>query len=188
MRGLSGPSSVSGLVTTMDVRGVTKLYCSDISRALAVALVFSSGVPVLLWEWKNTHQLPHWTFSWDQCEIIISEVEHFRVWVKSLKLTSAPVAAGWWGRPTGALWNHQRCTPHRGTSHPTPEHWPGPAPGSPPQTFGERKEETMGIMQETICKQIPSYFHPCPRFVLILLVPIDFSDSPMFSYFCSSLR
>lgn len=48
MRGPSDPSSVSGLVTTMEVRGVTKLYCRDISRALAVALAFSSVVPVLL--------------------------------------------------------------------------------------------------------------------------------------------
>lgn len=47
MSGLSEPS-VSGLVTTIDVRGVTKLYSRDISRALAEALVFSSLAPLLL--------------------------------------------------------------------------------------------------------------------------------------------
>lgn len=52
IRGLLVESSVSGLVTTMDVRGVTKLYCRDISRALAVVLAFSSGVPLLLPEGK----------------------------------------------------------------------------------------------------------------------------------------
>lgn len=52
IRGLLVESSVSGLVTTMDVRGVTKLYCRDISKALAVVLAFSSGVPLLLPEGK----------------------------------------------------------------------------------------------------------------------------------------
>lgn len=46
MRGSSETSS--GLVTTMEVSGVTKLYCSDMSRAFAVALSFSSVVPLLL--------------------------------------------------------------------------------------------------------------------------------------------
>lgn len=46
---MRGPSETSsGLVTTMEVSGVTKLYCKDMSRALAVALPFSSAVPVLL--------------------------------------------------------------------------------------------------------------------------------------------
>lgn len=46
MRGLSEASS--GLVTTMEVSGVTKLYCRDMSRAFAVAFSFSSAVPLLL--------------------------------------------------------------------------------------------------------------------------------------------
>lgn len=50
MRGSSCSSSVLGLVTTMEVRGVTKLYCRDISRAWAVAFPFSSAVPVSLTE------------------------------------------------------------------------------------------------------------------------------------------
>lgn len=54
MRGPSELSSVSGLVTTMEVRGVTKLYCRDISRALAVALSLSSVAPLLLQERKRT--------------------------------------------------------------------------------------------------------------------------------------
>lgn len=60
MRGLSVPSSVSGLVTTMEVRGVTKLYCRDMSKALDVALPFSSVEPILLQQGKETqHNSDH---------------------------------------------------------------------------------------------------------------------------------
>ncbi|CAL8338284.1 unnamed protein product [Lota lota] len=45
LRGPLAPSSVSGLVTTVEVRGETKLYFRDISRVLAVVLLFSSGEP-----------------------------------------------------------------------------------------------------------------------------------------------
>jgi hypothetical protein len=39
----------------MEVRGVTKLYFRDISRALAVALLFFSAGPLLLVNGNNTN-------------------------------------------------------------------------------------------------------------------------------------
>ena len=48
--------------------------------------------------------------------------------------------------------------------------------------------ESLVFMQEVTYKEIPSYFHSNWQFVLLLLVPIDFWDSPVFSYCCSSLR
>ena len=60
------------------------------------------------------------------------------------------------------------------------------------------QEQSLGLMQEAIYDQmylnvlfvptICSFFVSTHWFVLILLVPVDFWDSPMFSYFCSSLR
>ena len=53
MRGPLGPSSVSGFFTNMEVRGVTKLYRRDMSRALAVLLSFSCWDPMSLWDKKK---------------------------------------------------------------------------------------------------------------------------------------
>lgn len=50
MRGLS---VASGLVTTIEVRGVTKLYCRDIFRARAVLLSLSCWVPTSLFSHKK---------------------------------------------------------------------------------------------------------------------------------------
>ena len=41
--------------------------------------------------------------------------------------TCSPVAVGWWGMPTDALWNLQRCTPVLDTSHSSLPRWPFPA-------------------------------------------------------------
>lgn len=55
------------------------------------------------------------------------------------KLTGSPEAAEWWGTPTGALRNSQRCRPFLGTSRRSPPHWPVLSSGSPPQA-GEQGE------------------------------------------------
>ena len=96
MRGPLGPSSVSGLVTTMDVRGVTKLYFRDISRALAVALLFFSAGPLLLVNGNNTNNsdslAPRFRM-YTQSNVVL-EIHSNHNWLPSAQ-TWSPVVVGW---------------------------------------------------------------------------------------------
>lgn len=48
--------------------------------------------------------------------------------------TCSPAAAGWWGRPTYAQWNLQKCNPFLGTLSTSQSQWPFPVPQSSLQT------------------------------------------------------
>ena len=87
-------SLVSGLVTTMEVRGVTKLYFRDISRALAVVFAFSSGVPTLLlvsgnktniFRQSSTYVVNVYPDQWESIPTITDAIAQ----------TWPPVAVGW---------------------------------------------------------------------------------------------
>ena len=137
MRGPLGPSSVSGFVTTMEVRGVTKLYRKDMSRALAVLLSFSCWDPMSLWVKKGSGVSWLVAFLWQMTQLSVTVQKPPSNTYKADKYNSgdrtcSPVVVGWWGRPTDALRNSRRCTPFLGRSRPSLPHGPFPAPRSPP--------------------------------------------------------